>query len=63
MSGIEQKRAFVSKMYPGKGWRNSVKKMPDKQIVAIYFHEMKRREKLAKEAKQKPKESSDDIPF
>lgn len=33
---IEQKRAEVAAMYPWRGWKDNVAKMPEKQINAIY---------------------------
>jgi hypothetical protein len=39
MSDIEVKRQFVMGLYPGPGWKARVKKMPDAQIVAIWFRE------------------------
>ena len=32
----EQKRAAVADLYPGKGWKERVARMPDCQIHAIY---------------------------
>ena len=33
---IDQKRAAVADLYPGRGWKQRVAKMPDCQIHAIY---------------------------
>lgn len=33
---IEQKRAAVAALYPGKGWKEKVAHMHDGQILAIY---------------------------
>jgi|GraSoiStandDraft_4_1057263.scaffolds.fasta_scaffold63641_2 hypothetical protein len=59
MASINEKRQFVSSMYPGKGWKNKVKNMSDIQVTAIYLKEK------AKGEPQKPKEinNHDDIPF
>lgn len=34
---VEQKRAAVSKAYPGTGWANKVKAMPDHQVHVVYM--------------------------
>ena len=58
MASIEEKRAFVYNMYPGKHWKTKVKHMPDIQITAIYLKEMSKGEQ------PKPaKETKDEIPF
>lgn len=59
MASINEKRQFVSSMYPSKGWKNKVKNMSDIQVTAIYLKEK------AKGESQKPKEinNHDDIPF
>lgn len=55
---IHRKRAFVSDLYSGPGWKSKVKKMSDKQVVAIYLKEQ------AKADTPKPKkEGGDEIPF
>lgn len=33
----EQKRQYVSDLYPGENWKRSVKRMPDAQVTAIYL--------------------------
>lgn len=33
---IEQMRAAVISVYPGKKWKERVDRMPDAQVVAIY---------------------------
>lgn len=33
---IDQKRAAVADLYPGRGWKERVAAMPDCQIHAIY---------------------------
>lgn len=57
MSDIEQKRAYVSDLYPGPGWKKKVREMPDSQVIAIYLRE------TSKPKTDKPKESGDDIPL
>ena len=37
-------RAFITKAYPGDGWMSKVKRMPDNQIVAIYYNILSRKE-------------------
>lgn len=34
---IEQMRAEVSAWYPSDSWRDKVAKMPDNQVIAMYF--------------------------
>lgn len=34
---IARKRLVVSQAYPGTRWQERVKKMPDSQIIALYF--------------------------
>ena len=41
---INQMRTFVSKAYPGDGWISRVKRMPDNQIIAIYYNLLNRKE-------------------
>lgn len=60
MASINEKRQFVSSMYPGKGWKNKVKNMSDIQVTAIYLKEKAKGEKLSK---PKENENHDDIPF
>lgn len=61
MTDIDQKRAYVTDLYPGPRWKKKVQKMPDSQVIAIYLREH------AKPKQDKPKESDgtggDDIPF
>lgn len=58
MNDIDQKRSFVSDLYPGPGWKQKVHEMPDEQVIAIYLREQGKPSK-------KNKESEDDgrIPF
>lgn len=63
MTEIDQKRAFVADLYPGPGWKEKVKQMPDAQVIAIYMRE-KNREHPNRDEPKKPKESDGgDIPF
>lgn len=41
----EHERDYVAKMYPGRGWRNKVKKMSDAQVLAIYIKDKNRKKK------------------
>jgi hypothetical protein len=34
---IDEKRYIISKAYPGMGWSERVKKMPDKQVHVVYM--------------------------
>lgn len=47
---IEEMRKFVSDQYPGMGWKNKVRCMPDNQVLAIY------RSMLQREARETKKE-------
>lgn len=59
------KRDFVASLYPGPNWKRRVARMPDSQVLAIFFREKQKAEEAAKV--QKKKESSSDggsdIPF
>lgn len=57
MSDIEVKRAFVADLYPGPGWKQKVKQMPEAQVIAIYMREQEHPHKDDK------KKDGDDIPF
>lgn len=60
MANINEKRTYVSGIYPGKNWKNKVKHMSDVQVTAIYLR-MK-----ADGDKPKPKKETndnDEIPF
>jgi hypothetical protein len=59
MTDIQQKRAYVSDLYPGPRWKGKVQKMPDAQVIAIYLREQDKQLE-----QDKSKESGDDgIPF
>lgn len=30
-------RTWIEKAYPGENWKKKVRKMPDNQLVALYF--------------------------
>jgi hypothetical protein len=56
---ISVMRQFVSDMYSGPRWKHRVSRMPDDQVIAIYF-----REQAKEKPAEKEKESDDDdIPF
>lgn len=38
---IEKKRSEIAKVYPGAGWAKKVKKMPDAQVLAVYYNFLK----------------------
>lgn len=37
MTDAAKKRAYVSDLYSGKGWKHKVSRMHDDQVVAIYL--------------------------
>lgn len=37
MDDIARKRELVLKAYPTESWKTKVRKMPDKQIIAIFL--------------------------
>ena len=39
---ISQMRAWVLSAYPNKNWVNKVNKMPDDQIISLYYSLIKR---------------------
>lgn len=65
MSDIDRKRDYVTGLYPGNRWRVKVAKMPDAQVLAIYFREInKAKERKPAPPKNVTKESTvDDLPF
>lgn len=64
MTNIEQKRAFVGEMYPGKGWKAKVRKMSDEMVFAIYMREQHRlNNHPTKESKPESESEDDGIPF
>jgi hypothetical protein len=54
---ISQMRAYVSKQYASKRWRNRVDNMPEDQLIAIY-HAMLKRNKKVEEPNEKQLEFS-----
>ena len=34
---VREMRYYISKVYPGKGWKDKVAKMPEDQVMAVYF--------------------------
>ena len=57
---MQAKRAYVSNMYPGRGWKTKVKHMSDIQITAIYLKE----ERAGfPDRSKKEKKNDDEIPF
>jgi len=63
MANIEQMRQEVSALYNGTRWRRRVRRMPDDQVMAIFFRERKAAEEKAKEDKKEKEKPDDDIPF
>lgn len=37
MNDLERKRQAILKAYPTKSWADQVKKMPDHQVIALFF--------------------------
>ena len=62
MTDINLMRDFVISLYNGPEWRKKVNRMPDDQVMAIYFREKDKPRKKNKQLKP-PKENNDDIPF
>lgn len=52
---IETMRSEISKVYSGTGWAKKVKRMPDSQVLAIYYNFLKN--DRFKKKKEKPKSS------
>ena len=38
---IESMRSEIGKVYPGTGWAKKVKRMPDAQVLAVYYSFLK----------------------
>lgn len=47
----EQKRQYVSDLYPGENWKRSVRRMPDAQVTAIYLRNVATGDKPEDKAK------------
>ncbi len=37
MTDMQKKRAFVSDLYSGPGWKKKVERMSDEQVIAIFL--------------------------
>lgn len=35
---VHEMRREISEVYPGEGWKNKVSKMPEDQVMAVYFN-------------------------
>lgn len=56
MSDIDRKRAVVGDLYPHRGWKKKVARMPDAQVIAIFLREQNK----ANETKAKEEKSDED---
>ena len=65
MSGMEREREFVASLYPGPRWKRKVARMPDSQVLAIFFRERDRAQKpkLPQDQKESQSDAGSDIPF
>lgn len=52
---VEDMRYAISKVYPGKSWQYKVSRMPDYQVIAIYYSFL-RSGKFDQPAKKKKEE-------
>lgn len=55
---VESMRREISKVYPRAGWKLKVKRMPDAQVMAIYYNFLKNNrfeQKIKQKQEKKPK--------
>lgn len=55
---VREMRHYISKVYPGERWKKKVAKMPDDQVMAVYFNFEERKmfdKKIEKPKKVEPK--------
>ena len=55
---VEAMRQYISDLYSGPRWKSKVQRMPDNQIIAIYF-----KAKAKEEEKEKESKANGEIPF
>jgi len=60
VASMDEKRAYVTTMYPSFRWQNKVKHMSDIQVTAIYLKEKKAG---FPDRSIKKEKTDDDIPF
>lgn len=58
----EQKRQWVSELYPGPRWKKKVSKMSDAQVFAIWAKEHGRKDP-SRHPDSEPDKTQDEIPF
>lgn len=63
MPGVERERQFVASLYPGPSWKHKVSRMPDNQVLAIFFREQKKAEEGKAQEKKESSDGGPDIPF
>lgn len=51
---IESMRSEIGKVYSGAGWAKKVKRMPDAQVLAVYYSFLKN-DRFKKKKKMEPK--------
>lgn len=39
---IEQMRAYLQELYPSERWKAWVQRMPDRQVIAVYYRKIGR---------------------
>lgn len=57
------KREFVASLYPGPRWKHKVARMPENQVLAIFFREKQKAEEAAAQKKKESSDGESDIPF
>lgn len=60
---LAAKREFVASLYPGPRWKRKVSRMPDNQVLAIFFREKKKAEEAEAQKKKESSDGGSDIPF
>jgi hypothetical protein len=64
---VDQARAIISDLYSGPTWKEKVRTMPDKQVLAIYFSSCERdafaKQKQKRKEKQKAMREKELNPF
>ena len=43
---IDNMRAMITKVYPGDSWAEHVRRMPDRQVMAIYYRSLETTPKM-----------------
>lgn len=46
---VDHERAWVAKLYPGRGWKKKVDKMKPEQVLAIYIRAHQKQSKESKD--------------